>query len=108
MPGYLKAYAAAALDAYATFAGSAETPDVTPERAKRGGELYARHCAPCHGHSMKNPEVGIDLRKFPPEQHERFVQSVTKGKGAMPPWGGLLTPDDVVDLWSYVSIGENQ
>ena len=102
------AYAAAAAAAYAALATAADTPEITAERAKRGAALYATHCAPCHGHFLKNPEVGVDLRKFPPEQHERFVQSVSKGKGAMPPWGGVLKPGDIDDLWAYVAIGENK
>jgi mono/diheme cytochrome c family protein len=85
-------------------AQQAET--ATPESIKRGSALYAQHCAPCHGVRMKDPEGSFDLRKFPTDQHERFIRSVTKGKGAMPPWGGLFKPDEVESLWAYVVAGE--
>jgi mono/diheme cytochrome c family protein len=89
-------------------AAGADTPNVTPEQATQGAALYAQHCAPCHGHQMKDPEGALDLRKFPLDQHARFVTSVTNGKGAMPPWRGLLTPEDIQALWAYVNLGEKK
>jgi hypothetical protein len=50
----------------------------------------------------------FDLRKFPRDQHARFITSVTKGKNSMPPWCGLLTPEDIENLWAYVVAGEQQ
>jgi mono/diheme cytochrome c family protein len=87
-------------------ADAPETPTVTPEQIKRGAALYAQHCAPCHGVRMNDPEGAFDLRKFPPDAHERFMRSVTKGKNAMPPWGGLLQSDEIASLWAYVVAGE--
>jgi mono/diheme cytochrome c family protein len=83
-----------------------ETPG--PEAIKRGSGLYAQHCSPCHGPRMADPEGAFDLRKFPPDQHGRFVNSVTNGKNSMPPWGGLLKPDDIESLWAYVTAGEKK
>jgi mono/diheme cytochrome c family protein len=77
-----------------------------PEQVKRGSALYAQHCSPCHGPAMKDPEGSFDLRKFPAGEHERFIRSVTHGKNSMPPWGGLLKPEDITALWSYVVAGE--
>ena len=78
----------------------------TPESIKQGSTLYAQHCAPCHGPRMKDPEGAFDLRKFPTDQQERFIRSVTHGKASMPPWGGLLKPDEIAALWAYVLAGE--
>ena len=75
------------------------------QKAKAGGALYARHCAPCHGTRMANPEGAADLRKFPRDDRERFVATVTRGKNQMPPWGDLLKPDEIDSLWAYVSAG---
>src|SRR5690242_20597347 len=88
------------------YADTEDTPAVTPEQIKKGSELFAHHCAPCHGVRMKDPEGAFDLRKFPPDAHERFVRSVTKGKNSMPPWGGLLQSDEIASLWAYVVAGE--
>ena len=88
-------------------AAAAQQPEApTPAQVKSGSALYAQHCAPCHGPRMKDPEGSFDLRKFPHDQHERFFRSVTNGKGAMPPWGGLLKPDEIASLWAYVVAGE--
>jgi mono/diheme cytochrome c family protein len=78
-----------------------------PEQIRSGSETYARHCAPCHGPRMANPEGASDLRKFPPDQRERFITSVSKGKNAMPPWGDVLKPAEIEALWAYVAGGKN-
>ena len=79
-----------------------------PKQLKVGAEIYERNCSPCHGARMLDPQGAADLRKFPRDQHERFVTSVTKGKNQMPPWGGLLKPEDVEALWAYVVAGERK
>ena len=76
-----------------------------PEQVKSGSETYARHCAPCHGPHMADPEGAPDLRKFPRDQRERFLTSVSKGKNSMPPWGDLLKPGEIEALWAYVATG---
>ena len=96
--------AAIAASGYApgAFAQEAETPAQT----EAGAKVYARNCSPCHGARMRDPEGAFDLRKFPKDARERFVTSVTNGKGQMPPWNGLLGADEIESLWSYVRFGE--
>ena len=79
----------------------------TPEQLKAGAEIYARNCSPCHGARMLDPQGASDLRKFPRDQRERFVNSVTRGKNQMPPWGDLLKPDQIEALWAYVASAES-
>lgn len=76
------------------------------EQSKVGAELYARNCSACHGARMLDPQGAFDLRKFPRDQRERFVTSVTKGKNAMPPWGDVFKPEEIEALWLYVTTGE--
>ena len=78
----------------------------TPEQLATGADLYARNCSPCHGTRMLDPQGAFDLRKFPRDQRERFVTSVLRGKNQMPPWGDILTPEEVEALWGYVVAGE--
>jgi mono/diheme cytochrome c family protein len=87
-------------------AQDAASPQFTSAQIKAGADMFARHCSPCHGTRMVKPEVGFNLREFPPDQRGRFVNSVIKGKNAMPPWGGLLKPDEIDALWAYVIAGE--
>jgi mono/diheme cytochrome c family protein len=86
--------------------GVAQDSDLPSEQIKLGATIYARNCSPCHGARMQDPEAAFDLRKFPHEQHERFISSVTRGKNQMPPWGDLLKAQEVEALWAYVVAGE--
>jgi mono/diheme cytochrome c family protein len=77
-----------------------------PEQIKRGADIYQQNCSPCHGPQLSGEESAFDLRTFPRNARERFITSVTKGKNQMPPWGGLLKPDEIEALWAYVVAGE--
>lgn len=76
------------------------------KKISAGSAIFARNCSPCHGAHMADPQAAFDLRTFPHDQHARFVTSVTNGKNSMPPWGGLLKPEEIEDLWAYVGAGE--
>lgn len=75
--------------------------------AEHGRSLYAHHCSHCHGFNMVNPgTVSFDLRQFPHNDKARFLNSVTNGKnGRMPPWNGVLTPQELDEIWSYILTG---
>lgn len=77
-----------------------------PEQIQKGSALYAKNCQACHGVRMRGPEWAIDLNTFPRGDRPRFVDSVTYGKNTMPPWGDVLTADDIAALWAYVVAGE--
>jgi mono/diheme cytochrome c family protein len=77
-----------------------------PEQIKKGAEIYAANCQTCHGPRMAKPEWAVDLRKFPPGEHARFVDTVSYGVRNMPPWADVLKPDDIEALWAYVIAGE--
>jgi mono/diheme cytochrome c family protein len=75
-----------------------------PALAKKGKRLYAMVCARCHGLNMVlTGESTFNLREFPLDQKERFVESVTKGKRAMPAWGGMVSPEEIEALWAYIN-----
>lgn len=76
------------------------------EQVKRGAEVYALNCSPCHGPRLYGEESAFDLRNFPRNERERFINSVTRGKNQMPPWGGLIKPEEIEALWAYVATGE--
>ena len=76
------------------------------EQVRKGAEIYSQNCSPCHGPRMLDSQVPVDLRKFPPAEKTRFLDSVTKGKNQMPPWGHLFKPDEIEALWAYVVAGE--
>jgi mono/diheme cytochrome c family protein len=74
---------------------------------EKGERLYAKYCATCHGDDLQNNTgVAFDLRRLTADEHPRFVNSVQHGKNAMPSWQGVLTSEQIDDLWAY--IGEHR
>jgi mono/diheme cytochrome c family protein len=87
-------------------AAAQEPQKFTPEQISAGAEIYSVNCSPCHGARLEGLGSAFDLRKFPPDQRERFINSVTRGKNQMPPWGDFFKPDQHEALWAYVVAGE--
>lgn len=92
--------AAALVLAAASAAAGAQVPEA--EAAEAGRKLYVSSCTRCHGINLVTNGIGFDLRTFPQNDKERFVRSVTNGKGAMPAWGGTLKPAQIDLLWAYI------
>lgn len=71
---------------------------------KQGNETFHRICAQCHGRNMVNSGTTVyDLRRFPVDQLDRFLNSVTNGKGNMPSFKEVLSTEQIAQLWIYVS-----
>jgi len=74
-----------------------------PASADEGRKTYNVYCIRCHGVNMESAgAVTYDLRLFPADQKDRFMRSVRKGKGGMPPWESVLKDDNLANLWAYV------
>jgi mono/diheme cytochrome c family protein len=75
-----------------------------PAQIGLGTRTYAQNCSHCHGPNMVNGgAITPDLRRFPDDK-ERFFATVKSGKnGRMPPWGDILSDDDIAGLWAYIS-----
>ena len=86
---------------------AAEGSASDPAQVARGKALYGTNCLHCHGINMVTPgTAAFDLREFPHDDKARFVNSVTHGKNnRMPPWGDILKPEDIDNLWAYVLTG---
>src|SRR5215210_7923914 len=92
------------------FAAPATGQSANPSgnKVRLGAEIYERNCSPCHGPRMQDPESAFDLRTFPTDQRERFVESIVRGKNQMPPWGDLIKRDELDALWAYVTTAERE
>jgi mono/diheme cytochrome c family protein len=103
---------AAAITASAPMATPAaaqeQKPGVDQAQIDQGKGTYAHNCSHCHGPNMVNGgTIAPDLRAFPNDR-ERFVTTVKQGKnGKMPPWGDILSDDQIASLWAYLSIRRN-
>ena len=105
--GRAAAFAALAISAMAIPAAQRATAQqAAPEPVKvdEGKAVYAEKCSHCHGPGMLNAgTITPDLRRFPDDK-ERFFTTVKLGKnGKMPPWGDLLSDDEIASLWAYIS-----
>ena len=70
--------------------------------ALRGRSLYAQNCLPCHG-----PQgVGGVGPKLAGSQvladRPRFWETVLNGRGGMPPWGTMLSGQEIADIHSWL------
>jgi mono/diheme cytochrome c family protein len=74
------------------------------ENYEYGEELYDLSCSICHGKNMINPGTSsFNLKEFPLDKKERFIESVNMGKGFMPSFGEIFDPEEIEQLWIYVS-----
>lgn len=69
-----------------------------------GKSTYAAKCSHCHGPNLMNSgTITPDLRAIPDDK-TRFVTTVKNGKNnKMPPWGDILSDDEIGNLWAFVS-----
>ena len=74
------------------------------EGYESGRELYDLGCASCHGKNMQTTGTfSFNLKKFPKDQKQRFIESVTNGKDFMPALGAVFDAEEIEQLWIYVS-----
>jgi len=73
-------------------------------RPAAGAVIYTQRCAGCHGQELHNTSGGwsFDLRRLRPDEHDRFVNSVTAGKDNMPSWYGILSDEEMESIWAYI------
>jgi len=83
-----------------------EWPKPSQAQFDEGKRVFQNRCARCHGWNMVNlGSIAFDLRQFPHDDATRFFHDVRYGKKAMPAWKGILSEEDIADVWSYVRMG---
>jgi mono/diheme cytochrome c family protein len=87
-------------------AGIPAVADEAPQ-PESGASVFQHYCSHCHGFNMVTPgTIAPDLRRFPHDARERFVNTVTLGRNnRMPPWRDILTQTQIDALWDYVRTG---
>ena len=73
--------------------------------AARGAELFADwNCGDCHtlANACAYGPIGPSLDGNSNLSHDYLVDRITNGGGAMPPFGGQLTDDEIADLADYI------
>jgi cytochrome c6 len=75
--------------------------------ATKGAAIFSANCAACHAggknavNAAKTLQKG-DLDKYGMASIEAITTQVTKGKNAMPAFGGRLTAEQIEDVATYV------
>ena len=72
------------------------------EKARAGEQVFVTNCAPCHGERMSNPNGIFDLTTLRPQDRPRFDKALANGKGQMPSWAGVLSPEEMDQVWAYI------
>ena len=70
--------------------------------ADAGRDVYAEHCATCHGERLNATGAAPDLKLLPGDQKARFDEIVRNGKGQMPAWDGMISDEEISQIWAYV------
>lgn len=84
---------------------------------ERGQRTFMRNCASCHGSNGKGlplpgyttPPMDLTSEEFQSTRDREAIRTVLlNGKGAMPPLGKLLSPEELEHVVSYVdSLGQS-
>jgi cytochrome c55X len=105
----LVAVAAAAIASMTTLAAAQQQAAATDQALIAPGRTaYAQKCSHCHGPNMVTAgTVAPDLRAFP-DDNARFVTTVKHGKNNMPPWKDILSDQEIMEIWAFVSSRRKQ
>ena len=77
-------------------------PEHSAGRSAHGQRLFEQNCMPCHGLAAVGG-MGPKLAKSPILTDEgRFWGTVRLGRGAMPPWGTVLTAQEIADIQAWL------
>jgi mono/diheme cytochrome c family protein len=71
--------------------------------AASGAQLFSDNCEPCHGPNGAGGHVGPNLQKSPVAQNlARVEKQIRNGSGAMPPFEGMLSNNQIDVIAKYV------
>lgn len=77
-------------------------PVLAQSAVDAGRDVYAEHCAECHGERLMATGAAPDLTLLRADQRARFDQIVRDGKGQLPAWAGMITDEDIARIWAYI------
>ncbi len=71
-------------------------------KIEAGENVFNTNCAICHGEQLVSTGQTFDLRRLKDTDRARFDNSVRNGKNQMPPWKGVLTDEEIDQVWHYI------
>jgi mono/diheme cytochrome c family protein len=98
--------AAIGLGAALWLISAASAQDAVPAQDKAkieaGENVYNYNCQVCHGERLVSSGQVFNLRRLTAADRARFDNSVRNGKNQMPPWKGVLSDEEIDQIWSYI------
>ncbi|MFQ5575200.1 MAG: c-type cytochrome, partial [Terriglobia bacterium] len=95
-----------------TLLASADAAYLPIPGPERGAELFGKQCAPCHGAEGKGDgPAAVALTPRPSDltaqevrqlTDDELLESLTKGKGAMPGFAAVLSPEELAAVLEFV------
>jgi quinohemoprotein ethanol dehydrogenase len=86
----------------ALICGSAIAAAQDQAQIEAGEQLYEEHCATCHGEQLRMTGSAADLKELRASDRPRFDKALAEGRGQMPSWQGVLSTDEMDQLWAYI------
>jgi mono/diheme cytochrome c family protein len=77
-----------------------------PEDRAANQAIFAKYCADCHGAkgegqpSVKVP--GLNDQLIATKSDEQLIENITNGKGNMPAFRSILTPEQISNLVQFI------
>jgi mono/diheme cytochrome c family protein len=83
---------------------SALAQEPLPDGAKveAGETVYSTYCAPCHGDQLASTGQIPNLRRLTPADRAKFDSTVRDGRNQMPPWRGVVSDEQIDQIWAYI------
>ena len=95
----------------ALFVAVLQIPEVFAQDVEKkvalGERVYNNYCFTCHGENLVNTGQTFDLRRLRADERPRFENSVNNGKNQMPPWKGVLSNDEIEQVWHFIRANAN-
>ena len=77
-------------------------PTRAQSAAEAGRDVYTEHCATCHGERLNATGAAPDLKLLGADGKAHFDEIVRNGKGQMPAWEGMISDEEIGQIWAYV------
>jgi len=85
-----------------SLAGWAQQAPVDKAKIEAGETVYGTYCAVCHGDQLVSTGQFPNLRRLTPNDRAKFASTVREGRNQMPPWRGVLSDEQIDQIWAYI------
>jgi quinohemoprotein ethanol dehydrogenase len=80
----------------------ADAPAQDRAAIEAGEQVYDEHCATCHGPKLRATGAMPDLKQQKADGRAHFDQMVLNGRNQMPAYQGVISGDEIDQIWAYV------